>query len=48
MTSQSNAFLSSSIVKEIALLNGKTEQFVPKCVEKSLKEKARNIRNENF
>ncbi|MDR3049657.1 MAG: pantetheine-phosphate adenylyltransferase [Elusimicrobiota bacterium] len=30
-------FLSSSMVKEIALLGGKTEKFVPPCVEKKLK-----------
>ncbi|MDR1196270.1 MAG: pantetheine-phosphate adenylyltransferase [Endomicrobium sp.] len=33
---QSNTFLSSSMVKEIAALGGKTKDFVPECVEKKL------------
>jgi pantetheine-phosphate adenylyltransferase len=36
MPDQANTFLSSSIVKEVALLNGKTKSFVPANVEKKL------------
>ncbi|GHT76775.1 hypothetical protein AGMMS50222_09820 [Endomicrobiia bacterium] len=34
---QSYTFLSSSMVKEIAMLGGNTAAFVPACVEKKLK-----------
>ncbi len=37
MPDQSNTFLSSSMVKEIASLGGKTKDFVPECVEQKLK-----------
>jgi pantetheine-phosphate adenylyltransferase len=37
MPEQANTFLSSSMVKEVASLGGKTSSFVPPCVEKYLK-----------
>ena len=39
MTKDDYAFLSSSIVKEIAMFNGPVKGFVPKAVERKLKEK---------
>lgn len=39
MTKDDYAFLSSSIVKEIAMFGGSVKGFVPKIVEKKLKEK---------
>ena len=39
MTKDENAFLSSSIVKEIAMFHGSWKDFVPEIVEKRLKEK---------
>lgn len=39
MTKDDYAFLSSSIVKEIAMFNGTVKGFVPEIVEKMLKEK---------
>ena len=41
MTKDDYAFLSSSIVKEIAMFNGAVKGFVPEIVEKKLKEKYR-------
>ena len=41
MTKDDYAFLSSSIVKEIAMFKGPVKGFVPKIVEKKLKEKFR-------
>ncbi len=41
MTKDDYAFLSSSIVKEIAMFNGSVKGFVPEAVEKKLKEKFR-------
>ena len=41
MTKDDYAFLSSSIVKEIAMFNGPVKGFVPEIVEKKLKEKFR-------
>ena len=41
MTKDDYAFLSSSIVKEIAMFNGPVKGFVPEVVEKKLKEKFR-------
>jgi pantetheine-phosphate adenylyltransferase len=38
MPDQAYTFLSSSMVKEIASLGGKTDELVPACVEKKLKE----------
>ena len=37
MSSSEFVFLSSSLVREIALLGGDVSKFVPPCVEKSLK-----------
>ena len=39
MTKDDYAFLSSSIIKEIAMFNGSVKGFVPEIVEKKLKEK---------
>ena len=39
MTKDDYAFISSSIVKEIAMFNGSVTGFVPEIVEKKLKEK---------
>ena len=39
MTKDEYAFLSSSIVKEIAMFHGSVKDFVPEIVEKKLKEK---------
>lgn len=41
MTKDDYAFLSSSIIKEIAMFNGPVKGFVPEIVEKKLKEKFR-------
>ena len=41
MTKDDYAFLSSSIVKEIAMFNGPVKGFVPEVVEKKLREKFR-------
>ena len=41
MTKDVYAFLSSSIIKEIAMFNGSVKGFVPEIVEKKLKEKYR-------
>ncbi len=41
MTKDDYAFLSSSIVKEIAMFGGSVKGFVPKIVEKKLREKFR-------
>ena len=41
MTKDEYAFLSSSIVKEIAMFNGPVKDFVPQPVEKKLREKFR-------
>ena len=41
MTKDDYAFISSSIVKEIAMFNGPIKGFVPEIVEKKLKEKFR-------
>lgn len=41
MTKDDYAFLSSSIIKEIAMFNGSVKGFVPEIVEKRLKEKFR-------
>jgi len=42
MTKDDYAFISSSIVKEIAMFHGSVKGFVPKIVEKRLREKFRN------
>ena len=41
MTKDDFAFLSSSIIKEIAMFNGPVKGFVPEIVEKKLREKFR-------
>ena len=41
MTKDDYAFLSSSIVKEIAMFNGSVKGFVPEIVERKLREKFR-------
>ena len=41
MTKDDYAFLSSSIIKEIAMFNGPVKGFVPEVVERKLKEKFR-------
>jgi pantetheine-phosphate adenylyltransferase len=40
---QSYAFLSSSMVKEVAMLGGDTADFVPSCVEEELKKHFANL-----
>ncbi|MGC8843864.1 MAG: pantetheine-phosphate adenylyltransferase, partial [bacterium] len=47
MTSEKWSFLSSSLVKEIALLGGCVKGLVPPLVEKYLKEKRENGRDES-
>ena len=42
MTKDDYAFLSSSIIKEIAMFGGSVKGFVPKVVEKKLREKFSN------
>ena len=44
MPDQSNTFLSSSMVKEIASLGGKTKDFVPECVEQKLKKQQKELK----
>lgn len=44
MPDQSNTFLSSSMVKEIAALGGKTKDFVPECVEEKLKNSKKELK----
>jgi len=39
MTAGKYSFLSSSIVKEVARYGGDVSKFVPKCVERALREK---------
>ncbi|MGY4706707.1 pantetheine-phosphate adenylyltransferase [Candidatus Bipolaricaulota sp. J31] len=41
MTAGQYSFLSSSIVKEVARYGGDVSKFVPKCVERALREKYR-------
>ena len=41
MTKDDYAFLSSSLIKEIAMFHGPVKGFVPEIVEKKLKEKFR-------
>jgi len=44
MTNESHFYLSSSLVKEIAMYGGRLDDFVPKPVEKALKEKYEGMR----
>jgi pantetheine-phosphate adenylyltransferase len=48
MPDQSYTFLSSSMVKEIALLGGNTKDFVPECVRVELKKRIINLSKDNF
>ena len=43
MPSVEYTYLSSSIVRELASLRGDVSNFVPKCVEKRLKEKLKHV-----
>lgn len=43
MTSREHFYISSSIVREIALLNGNVKKFVPPIVEKALKKKVKEF-----
>ncbi len=43
MASAEHGFISSSLVREVALFGGETRAFVPQCVTDALKEKVRNI-----
>ncbi|MCA6085682.1 pantetheine-phosphate adenylyltransferase [Candidatus Endomicrobiellum agilis] len=47
MTDQSYTFLSSSMVKEIAMLGGNIKNFVPECVEKELEKRVANLSKSN-
>jgi pantetheine-phosphate adenylyltransferase len=47
MTSEKWSFLSSSLVKEIALLGGCIKDLVPPIVENYLREKRKNGGNES-
>ncbi|MBN2281213.1 MAG: pantetheine-phosphate adenylyltransferase [Candidatus Marinimicrobia bacterium] len=44
MPSVKNSYLSSSVVREIALFDGNIREFVPVNVEKALKDKLRSIK----
>lgn len=46
MASPEHAFLSSSLVKEVALLGGDVSTMVPPAVERALRAKAREISNQ--
>ncbi len=48
MPDQSYTFLSSSMVKEIAMLGGDTRDFVPECVKMELKKRFANLPKDNF
>jgi pantetheine-phosphate adenylyltransferase len=39
ITSEENAYVSSSIVRQVAMFKGNVGHFVPKCVEEALKKK---------
>ena len=43
MASAEHGFISSSLVREVALFGGETRAFVPKCVAEELKQKVRNV-----
>ncbi|WP_374134684.1 pantetheine-phosphate adenylyltransferase [Candidatus Endomicrobiellum pyrsonymphae] len=45
---QAYTFLSSSMVKEIAMLGGDTADFVPECVEKDLKERVLSLSKDKY
>ncbi|OEG71703.1 phosphopantetheine adenylyltransferase [Candidatus Endomicrobiellum trichonymphae] len=48
MPDQSYTFLSSSMVKEIAILGGDTKDFVPECVKIELKKRVVALSKDNF
>jgi pantetheine-phosphate adenylyltransferase len=48
MPDQSYTFLSSSMVKEIAMLGGDTKDFVPECVKIKLKKRVVDLTKNNF
>jgi pantetheine-phosphate adenylyltransferase len=48
MPDQSYTFLSSSMVKEIAMLGGNTKYFVPKCVKIELKKRVVDLSRDNL
>jgi pantetheine-phosphate adenylyltransferase len=48
MPDQSYTFLSSSMVKEIAMLGGDTKDFVPECVKIELKKRVVDLSKVNF
>jgi len=48
MTDQTYTFISSNMVKEIAMLGGNIIDFVPECVEKELKKHVIRLSKENF
>lgn len=45
---QAYTFLSSSMVKEIAMLGGDAADFVPECVEKELKERVLSLSKDKY
>ncbi|MDR1720808.1 MAG: pantetheine-phosphate adenylyltransferase [Endomicrobium sp.] len=48
MTDQTYTFISSNMVKEIAMLGGNIIDFVPKCVDEELKKHVMGLSKENF
>jgi pantetheine-phosphate adenylyltransferase len=48
MPDQSYTFLSSSMVKEIAILGGDIKDFVPECVKIELKKRVVDLSKDNF
>jgi pantetheine-phosphate adenylyltransferase len=48
MPDQSYTFLSSSMVKEVAMLGGDTKDFVPECVKMELKKRFVNLPKDYF
>lgn len=47
MPKEIHSYVSSSVVREIALLGGDISQFVPVCVQKALEKKVREKNNDN-
>ncbi|BAG13970.1 pantetheine-phosphate adenylyltransferase [Candidatus Endomicrobiellum trichonymphae] len=48
MPDQSYTFLSSGMVREIAMLGGDTKDFVPECVKIELKKRSLDLSKDNF
>ena len=48
MPDQSYTFLSSGMVREIAMLGGDTKDFVPECVKIELKKRSIDLSKDNF